>query len=226
MTTRALLIDDHEMLLRGLRLILDTDDRVEVAATTTDGAEALSLASRYDVDVVVTDAAMPKTDGLEVVRACSPHVPVLVLTTFDDANLVASLLDAGASGYILKDVSPEELANAIVATAQGGLVLDPRIARYAAGNPQLAILTPTERSVAEKVARGMSNQEIAGALFLAEGTVKTTCQRCCGNWKRATARYSPYVWPRRSESRIWLCAPSLYILADRGHRTLRRPRPH
>lgn len=172
MTTRALLIDDHEMLLRGLRLILDTDDRVEVAATTTDGAEALSLASRYDVDVVVTDAAMPKTDGLEVVRACSPHVPVLVLTTFDDANLVASLLDAGASGYILKDVSPEELANAIVATAQGGLVLDPRIARYAAGNPQLAILTPTERSVAEKVARGMSNQEIAGALFLAEGTVK------------------------------------------------------
>ena len=160
------------MLLRGLRLILDTDDRVEVAATTTDGAEALSLASRYDVDVVVTDAAMPKTDGLEVVRACSPHVPVLVLTTFDDANLVASLLDAGASGYILKDVSPEELANAIVATAQGGLVLDPRIARYAAGNPQLAILTPTERSVAEMVAQGMSNQEIAGALFLAEGTVK------------------------------------------------------
>ena len=64
------------------------------------------------------------------------------------------------------------MANAIVATAQGGLVLDPRIARYAAGNPQLAILTPTERSVAEKVARGMSNQEIAGALFLAEGTVK------------------------------------------------------
>ena len=172
MTTRALLIDDHEMLLRGLRLILDTDDRVEVAATTTDGAQALELARRHNVDVVVTDAAMPGTDGLGVVRACSPHVPVLVLTTFDDANLVTSLLDADASGYILKDVSPEELANAIVATAQGGLVLDPRIARYAAGNPQLAILTPTERSVAEKVARGMSNQEIAGVLFLAEGTVK------------------------------------------------------
>lgn len=172
MTTRALLIDDHEMLLRGLRLILDTNDRVEVAATTTDGAEALNLARRYNVDVVVTDAAMPGTDGLGVVRTCKPHVPTLVLTTFDDANLVKDLLDAGASGYLLKDVSPEELANAIVATAQGGLVLDPRIARYTAGNPQLAILTPAERSVAEKVARGMSNQEIAGALFLAEGTVK------------------------------------------------------
>lgn len=172
MTIRALLIDDHEMLLRGLRLILETDDRVEVAATTTDGAQALNLARRCDVDVVVTDAAMPGTDGVGVVRGCSPHVPVLVLTTFDDASLVKSLLDAGASGYILKDVSPEELSRAIVATAEGGLVLDPRIARYAAGNPQLAILTPTERSVAEKVAQGMSNREIASALFLAEGTVK------------------------------------------------------
>ena len=172
MTTRALLIDDHEMLLRGLRLILETDDRVEVVATTTDGAQALTLARHWDVDVVVTDAAMPGTDGVEVVNACNPHVPVLVLTTFDDANLVKKLLDAGASGYILKDVSPEELSSAIVATAQGGLVLDPRIARYAAGNPQLTILTPTERSVAEQVARGMNNREIASALFLAEGTVK------------------------------------------------------
>ena len=160
------------MLLRGLRLILETDDRVEVVATTTDGAQALKLARRWDVDVVVTDAAMPGTDGVGVVKACNPHFPVLVLTTFDDANLVKKLLDAGASGYILKDVSPEELSSAIVATAQGGLVLDPRIARYAAGNPQLTILTPTERSVAEKVARGMNNREIASALFLAEGTVK------------------------------------------------------
>ena len=172
MTTRALLVDDHEMLLRGLRLILETDDRVEVVATTTDGAQALKLARRWDVDVVVTDAAMPGTDGVGVVNACNPHFPVLVLTTFDDANLVKKLLDAGASGYILKDVSPEELSSAIVATAQGGLVLDPRIARYAAGNPQLTILTPTKRSVAEKVARGMNNREIASALFLAEGTVK------------------------------------------------------
>lgn len=172
MTTRALLIDDHEMLLRGLQLILETDDRVEVAATTTDGAQALEFARRYDVDVVVTDAAMPGTDGVGVARTCSPHVHVLVLTTFDDASLVKRLLDAGASGYILKDVSPEELSSAIVATAQGGLVLDPRIARYAAGNPQLTILTPTERSVAEKVAQGMNNQEIASSLFLAEGTVK------------------------------------------------------
>lgn len=172
MTTRTLLVDDHEMLLRGLRLLLDTDDQVEVTATTTDGARALELARAHDVDVVVTDAAMPGTDGLDVVRECSPHFPVLVLTTFDDAGLVTRLLDAGASGYILKDVAPEELTGAIAAVAAGGLILDPRIARHAVGNTHLAILTSTERNVAEKVALGMSNREIAAALFLAEGTVK------------------------------------------------------
>ena len=82
------------------------------------------------------------------------------------------LLDAGASGYVLKDVSPEELVRAIVAVADGGMILDPRIARHAVENPQLAILTPTERKVAESVARGLNNQEIAETLFLAEGTVK------------------------------------------------------
>ncbi|WP_301924955.1 response regulator [Corynebacterium glaucum] len=172
MATTALLIDDHDMLLRGLSLILETSDDVEVAATTTDGSQALQLAREFNVDVVVTDAAMPGTDGLAVVQACSPHVPVLVLTTFDDAALVKQLLDAGASGYVLKDVSPEELIRAIVAVAQGGMILDPRIARHAVENPQLAILTPTERKVAESVARGLNNQEIAETLFLAEGTVK------------------------------------------------------
>lgn len=172
MATTALLIDDHDMLLRGLSLILETSDDVEVAATSTDGSKALQLALEFNVDVVVTDAAMPGTDGLAVVQACSPHVPVLVLTTFDDAALVKQLLDAGASGYVLKDVSPEELIRAITAVAQGGMILDPRIARHAVENPQLAILTPTERKVAESVARGLNNQEIAETLFLAEGTVK------------------------------------------------------
>lgn len=172
MATTALLIDDHDMLLRGLSLVLETSDEVEVATTTTDGSQALQLAREFNVDVVVTDAAMPGTDGLAVVKACSPHVPVLVLTTFDDAALVKQLLDAGASGYVLKDVSPEELIRAIVAVADGGMILDPRIARHAVENPQLAILTPTERKVAESVARGLNNQEIAETLFLAEGTVK------------------------------------------------------
>ncbi|WP_115685050.1 response regulator transcription factor [Corynebacterium senegalense] len=178
MSTKAIIVDDHDMLLRGLCLILESVNggAVEVVATTTDGSRALNLAQEHGADVVVTDAAMPGTDGVGVVKACSPFLPVLVLTTFDDAALVKELIGAGASGYILKDVSPEELTSAIVAVAEGGLILDPRIARHAFSSvPQegeLAVLTRAERGVAELVARGLNNREIAEAQFLAEGTVK------------------------------------------------------
>ncbi|AIT60553.1 response regulator [Corynebacterium doosanense] len=171
---RAILIDDHELLLRGLSLIFQTLDEVDIVATSTDGSTALALANEHRADVVITDAAMPGTDGLAVVNACTPHVPVLVLTTFDDHALVSSLVSAGASGYILKDVAPEELARAVVAAAHGGLALDPRVARHAyqPSTSTLAVLTRTERAVAEHVAVGRTNSEIAAALYLAEGTVK------------------------------------------------------
>lgn len=172
MTIKAIFIDDHPMLLRGLTLLFETIDDVEIVATTTDGSQALSLARMRDADVVVTDAAMPTVDGLAVVQQCAPYFPTIVLTTFDDANLVASLIDAGASGYILKDVRPEELTSAIIAVADGGLVLDPRIARYVHGVKELALLTETEKKVARLVAEGKSNAEIAAELYLAEGTVK------------------------------------------------------
>ncbi len=172
MTIRAIFIDDHPMLLRGLSLLFETIDEVDIVATTTDGSQALSLAQAKNADVIVTDAAMPHVDGLAVVRQCSPHIPTIVLTTFDDANLVASLVNAGAAGYILKDVRPEELSRAIIAAAEGGLVLDPRIARYARNPGELALLTKSEKQVARLVAEGKNNSEIASTLFLAEGTVK------------------------------------------------------
>lgn len=102
MPNRVILIDDHELLLRGLTLIFDTIDECEVVATTTDGTKVGSLIDAFAPDIVVTDAVMPGFDGLAVVRECAthyPHVPVLVLTTFDDATLVRSLIDAGAAGY-------------------------------------------------------------------------------------------------------------------------------
>ncbi|MDO5669644.1 MAG: response regulator transcription factor [Corynebacterium sp.] len=180
MTLRVLLIDDHDMLLRGLTLLFETIDGIDIVATTTDGSRALHLAREHDVDVIITDAAMPGTDGLAVVRACAPHLPTLVLTTFDDARLVAELVAAGASGYLLKDVSPDDLAAAIRAAAQGGMILDPRVARYAwastsdtgGDDSELAVLTRTERIVAKLVAQGRNNHEIAAELVLAEGTVK------------------------------------------------------
>lgn len=173
---RVVLIDDHDLLLRGLTLLSETIDDVDVVASTTRGAEALDLAREHAADVVITDAAMPEVDGLGVVQQCAGEFPVLVLTTFDDAKLVASLIGAGAAGYILKDVAPEDLAQAIIAAARGGMVLDPRIARYAHASPDesddLAILTRAERGVAALVAQGKNNGEIAAELFLAEGTVK------------------------------------------------------
>lgn len=175
-TVRAILIDDHPVLLRGMSLLFETIEGIDIVATTTDGSQAVQLSSDHAADIVITDAAMPGTDGLGVVRECAGQLPVLVLTTFDDAELVSSLIDAGAAGYLLKDVDPDALADAIRAAAGGGLVLDPRIARYARASEsrrdELALLTRTERVVAGLVARGANNQEIAGQLVLAEGTVK------------------------------------------------------
>ncbi|WP_018297573.1 response regulator [Corynebacterium lubricantis] len=173
---KVLLIDDHEMLLRGLTLLFETIEGIDIVATTTQGGQSLSLARGHAVDVVVTDAAMPGVDGLRVVKMCAKEFPVLVLTTFDDAKLVSTLIAAGASGYLLKDIQPEELARAIRAAVSGGLVLDPRIARFAHGTveqrSELAILTRAERGVAELVSLGLTNKDIAGQLVLAEGTVK------------------------------------------------------
>ncbi|MDO5099700.1 MAG: response regulator transcription factor [Corynebacterium sp.] len=180
--TRLILIDDHPMLLRGLSLIFETMPGYDVVATTTDGSTVSDLVDAHSPDVVVTDAVMPNVDGLAVVKQCAtthPGLPVLVLTTFDDASLVRSLIDAGACGYLLKDVSPEQLAAALDAAVSGGMVLDPRIARFAhtpATPPektrQITTLTRAERAVAHLVAEGKNNAEIAAALCLAEGTVK------------------------------------------------------
>ncbi|MEJ4100197.1 response regulator transcription factor [Corynebacterium mastitidis] len=148
---RVILIDDHRVVLDGLRMVLETFADMEVVATATDGSLARALIRAHQPDIVVTDAAMPGCSGLKVLRAAHP-VPVLVLTTFDQPGLVSSLVEAGAAGYILKGVSPEELVAAMRAALDGGLVLDPRVARL--------------------VARGLSNREIAGELVLAEGTVK------------------------------------------------------
>lgn len=177
---RVLVVDDHELLRRGLRMILGTDSAVEVVGEAENGEHALARIPALEPDVVLTDARMPVLDGLGLVRRCAidhPGLPVLVLTTFDDARLVRDLIDAGAAGFLLKDVTPEALVDAIVQVRGGGLVLDPRIARVALTAPSEAPardLTDAETAVARLVARGLPNAEIAARLHLAHGTVKNT----------------------------------------------------
>ncbi|SLM95174.1 response regulator transcription factor [Brachybacterium nesterenkovii] len=184
---RVLLVDDQQLLRRGLAMLLSTADGIDVVGQAADGTEALAVLGRErdGVDVLLTDARMPGMDGMELTAACRerwPDLPVLMLTTFDDEAVVRGALGAGASGFLLKDTSTDALADALRAVAAGGMVIDPRVARIAlsrdpagggaAAADPLAVLTRTERLVAELVADGRTNAEIASVLVLAEGTVK------------------------------------------------------
>ncbi|MGM7672069.1 response regulator [Microbacterium sp. A93] len=178
---RVLIVDDQELLRRGLRMLLETEDGIEVVGEADHGAHALALIPQAKPDVVLADARMPVLDGLGLVERCRrehPTLPVLVLTTFDDALLVRSLLDAGAAGFLLKDISTDALSEAIRQVTAGGLVIDPRIARQAvsavAQISEAPTLSDAETAVAELVADGLTNAEIAARLMLAHGTVKNT----------------------------------------------------
>ena len=178
---RVLVVDDQELLRRGLRMLLETEPDIDVVGEAEDGRHALAMIPTTTPDVVLADARMPVLDGLGLVARCGtdhPGLPVLVLTTFDDALLVRSMLSAGAAGFLLKDVSTDVLAQAIRQVVAGGLVIDPRVARAAVQLPAthavLPQLSPAERAVAQLVAVGMPNSEIADQLQLAHGTVKNT----------------------------------------------------
>lgn len=171
---RIVLVDDHDLLLRGMQLMFEEVPNIDVVGTAHNGNQALAVINATHPDAVVTDARMPELDGLGLVRKCHerhPNIPVLILTTFEDARAVSQLVEAGASGYLLKDVGLDKLVEAITAVVRGGLVLDPRVARFVRSD-ELSILTPAETRVAKLVALGKNNRTIAEELFLAEGTVK------------------------------------------------------
>jgi DNA-binding NarL/FixJ family response regulator len=187
---RVLLADDQALVRGGFRAILDAEPDIEVVAEASDGAEVLELAARHRVDVALMDIRMPRLDGIEATRRLlaeprSPPTRVLVLTTFDLDDYVYEALRAGASGFLLKEVLPEQLAPAVRVVAAGEALLAPSITRrlierFAHGpvpGPQsgtlLEELTPREVDVLRLLARGMSNAEIAQQLIVGEATVKT-----------------------------------------------------
>jgi DNA-binding NarL/FixJ family response regulator len=189
----VVIADDQALVRAGFRMILATDPAIEVVGEAADGEEAVAVVRRCRPDVVLMDIRMPVMDGLEATRRIladtASEARVIMLTTFDLDEYVYAALTAGASGFLLKDVSPEQLLAAVKLVAAGDALLAPSITRRlierfarpgpipAEPPPQLRLLTPREREVLRLLARGHSNAELAESLVLSEATVKTHVTR-------------------------------------------------
>jgi DNA-binding NarL/FixJ family response regulator len=191
-SVRVLVVDDQTLVRTGLSAILSTEDGIDVVGEAADGAEAVELARRLRPDVVLMDIRMPVLDGVAATRQLAaepePGPRVLILTTFDLDELVHAALEAGASGFLLKDSPPDELVRGIRVVAAGEALLAPSVTRRliahvtglrtTSGTSQVAReavarLTDRERDVLRLIARGLSNVEIAQSMYVTESTVKT-----------------------------------------------------
>ena len=192
--TRLLIVDDEALVRAGLKMILESDDELEVVAEADDGADAARMVKEHRPDVVLMDIRMPRLDGLAATREVQalPDPPkIVVLTTFDLDDYVFRALQAGASGFLLKDTPPRELVQAIKVVAVGDAMLSPAVTRrligHFAGDPRtdrrrvarerISKLTEREREVLVEVGRGLQNADIGRKLFMSEATVKAHVSR-------------------------------------------------
>ncbi|HEX3026901.1 MAG TPA: response regulator transcription factor [Clostridia bacterium] len=187
---QVVIADDQPIIRQGLKMILELDENLHFAGEAGTGVELMEFLNRTPCDVVLMDIRMPQMDGMEAtlrVKNRFPKTKVLILTTFEDDEYIFHCLKNGADGYLLKDADPDEIIRAIYTVNSGNILLHPKITTKvvsalnagapitaAAGEepPELLLLTAREREVAELVAQGKSNRDIAAVLFVAEGTVK------------------------------------------------------
>lgn len=190
---RVVLIDDHEMVRRGVRSFLETQPGIAVIGEAASGEAAQSLVAELAPDIVLLDLLMPGLGGIEATRqikATRPETQVIALTSSEEETHILAVMSAGASAYALKSVGPRELAVLIERVAKGEVVLEPHLAvlmvralQKSKASPQSSLadtLTEREREVLQLIAEGLSNGEIAGRLFLSEKTVKTHVSHLLG----------------------------------------------
>ncbi len=191
MTIRVILADDQPLVRAGLRMLIDQAPDIDVAAEAGTGAEAVQLVRDTRPDVIVMDIRMPGMDGIEatqLITARDARARVLVLTTFDDDDYVYGALRAGASGFLVKDMALEDILTAIRVVAAGDAIIAPGVTRRliaqfssqsrpGSGPRELTGITDREREVLRLVGLGMSNAEIAAALYITTGTTKTHVAR-------------------------------------------------
>ena len=187
---RVLLVDDHAVVRTGLRTFFDLLADIEVVGEAADGSEGVAMARRLKPDVVLMDLLMPNMDGLTAIgriKTEDPEIEVVAMTSFIEEEKVTAALEAGATGYLLKDASADEVAAAIRAAVAGEMHLDPQVTRLLAQRMRakpapdpVEPLTERERDVLRLVARGMSNKEIAYELGIAEGTARTYVSNILG----------------------------------------------